>query len=408
MIMDKKTEDKLNSLGLHFGTNHLKINLNQGKSEFSVTNGTISENSLGSFYYLDTKFDRNYRHGQIEFSNLITYSENKRFPGMDSSFNINECIFIDTETTGLSQSAGTFAFMVGVGIIKEDSLLIRQYFLRNPGEEAAMLLDLSNFIENYKVLVSYNGISFDIPILINRYILYRMPHDLRTKKQLDLLKYSRSIWRYQFEDRSLKSIESKVLSYQRTSEEVPGWMAPEIYRDFLKTGNYSQIQGVFYHNAMDVVSLAALVIKIDHVLSTSSDYEEQYDTLNFALAKLYDKNNERNIAVEIYEKAIIQNNIPHEIKIKAILSLSKIYKRENKYSEAVSLWEKAVEMENIDSMVELAKHYEHRERNISKAIYYTNLSKQTLDKQEPDIKIQSINKDLHHRLQRLYNKLESI
>lgn len=404
--MDKKTEEKFRALGLHFGSKHLNANIKQGNGAFSVLNGTTGENSLGNYYYLDTKFDCNYKHGQIDFSDLISDSGNKYFPGMDTAFRINECIFIDTETTGLSQSAGTFAFMVGVGFIQEDYFLIRQYFLRNPGEEAAMLLNLSNLLEKYNTLVSYNGISFDIPILLNRYIIYRMPHNLRNKKHLDLLKYSRSIWRYQFEDRSLKSIESKVLSYKRTSEEVPGWMAPEIYRDFLRTGNYSQIQGVLYHNAMDVVSLAALITKVDNVFSSSAEYEDQFDTVNFALAKLYDKNNEKLIAVKIYEKAINQINIPHEYKIKAIMALSQIYKRDRKYSQAISLWIKASEMDNIDAMIELAKYYEHREKNITLAIYYANLSQQTIVQKEPNIKIQSIKSDIKHRLERLYKKLE--
>ncbi len=406
--MDKKTEERLRALGLHFGTKHLNKNIKQGNSGFSVLNGTIGENSLGSFYFLDTKFDLNYKHGLIAISDLIQDSEFKIFPGMDYSFRNKECIFIDTETTGLSQSSGTFAFMVGIGILIEDHLLIRQYFLRNPGEEAAMLLDLSNMLEKYNVLVSYNGISFDIPMLLNRYILYRMPHNLRRKKHIDLLKYSRSIWRYQFEDRSLKSIESKVLSYHRTSEEVPGWMAPEIYRDFLRTGNYSQIQGVLYHNAMDVVSLAALIIKVDHVLSSSSDYEDQYDTLNFALARLYEKNNENDLAKNIYNKAIRQNKIPQEYKIKAIMNLSKIYKKENNFSMSVSLWEKAVEMDDLGSMIELAKFYEHREKDISKAIYYTNLAELTSENIESEIGIQSIKMELQHRLERLYKKLEQL
>ena len=188
-----------------------------------------------------------------------------------------------------------------------------------------MLLDLDNFLSDTNLLVSYNGISFDVPILKNRYILHRMPNHMREKNHLDLLKFARSIWRYQFEDRSLKSIEGKILSYQRTSDEIPGWMAPEIYRDYLKTGNTAQINGVLYHNAMDVVSLAALLNQIDKILNSSSEYVAQYDTVNFSVAKLFESKNDLDKAIHIYEQAIKQDNIPEIYKIKSTAGAGKNY-----------------------------------------------------------------------------------
>jgi hypothetical protein len=406
--MDKDTENKFRALGLHFGAKHLSPPERKEKQGYSALKGSTGENSLGSYYFIDSIFDENYIHGLIEFSHFFSDTKIKFFPGMDISFNIKECCFIDTETTGLSQSAGTFAFMVGVGIIQDDHLLIRQYFLRSPSEEAAMLLDLDNFLTDSKLFVSYNGISFDIPILRNRYILYRMPHHFKQKGHLDLLKYSRSIWRYQFEDRSLKSIEGKVLGYQRSSDEIPGWMAPEIYRNFLKTGNTSQIDGVLYHNAMDVVSLAALLSKVDKMLSSSSDYINQYDTVNFSIARLFESKKDLEKAIRIYEQAINQDNIPEIYKVKALQALARIKKKFRNFPEAVQIWIKAVELKDIDSMIELAKYYEHNEKNISQAIYYINLAINTLILNDQRFKLQSYKMEFDHRLERLKKKLEKL
>ena len=116
--MDKNTEKKFQALGLHFGAKHLTMPSKQEKQGISTLNGSTGENSLGSYFYIDSKFNQKYIHGLVEFSKLLFDDGTKFFPGMNSNFSIKECCFIDTETTGLSQSAGTFAFMVGVGIIK--------------------------------------------------------------------------------------------------------------------------------------------------------------------------------------------------------------------------------------------------------------------------------------------------
>ncbi len=207
---------------------------------------------------------------------------------------------------------------------------------------------------------------------------------------------------------SLKSIEAKILSYQRTSDEIPGWMAPEIYRDYLKTGNISQINGVLYHNAMDVVSLAALLNQIDKILNSSSEYVEQYDTVNFSVAKLYESKYDLEKAIRIYEQAIKQDNIPEIYKIKALQALAKIMKQHNNFLDAVLLWKTAANLNDIESMIELAKYYEHKAKNIPEAIFYANLATSTLSQLDQRFKIQSYQADLKHRLERLKKKLEKL
>ena len=116
----------------------------------------------------------------------------------------------------------------------------------------------------------------------------------------------------------------------------------------LKTGNTAQINGVLYHNAMDVVSLAALLNQIDKILNSSSEYVAQYDTVNFSVAKLFESKNDLDKAIHIYEQAIKQENIPEIYKIKALQALARIMKQHNDYVEAVELWKTAASLNDIE------------------------------------------------------------
>lgn len=395
-------EEKFKNLGIHFGSRYLAKPSPKIDSNTTIENGTISENRMGKFFYIDNKFGSGYKHGNVNFCDILDQDLEFNLPDLKKNMDWKNCIFLDTETTGLSLSAGTFAFMVGVAKIECQSVLLRQYFLKSPSEEAAMLLDLSNFIPNDGCIVSYNGISFDVPILQHRYVLHKMPSDINRINHLDLLKYSRALWRFQFNDRSLKSIEEKILKFTRTTEEIPGWMAPEIYRDFLKTGNFASINGVFYHNAMDVISLCALLSTYIRILNSNEVNIDQFDTLNFAIGRLHEKNNNLSASIRYYQETINQKDASPFVRIKAIVMLSLIYKKAGNYNEAVVLWEMGSELEEMDCVIELAKYYEHKMRNYKDALYWVEFGLQITTRNK-NLLHQA---ELTHRQTRLMSKLE--
>ncbi|HSM23431.1 MAG TPA: ribonuclease H-like domain-containing protein, partial [Anaerolineaceae bacterium] len=160
--MNPDYQKKLASLGVHFGIipqNDNKRRTNQTSSAFTIE-GERSTNSLGEFFFKQNNYSNGYEHGQIKFSNSFFSDETVKFPDQSKFVNFKHCIFIDTETTGLSQVGGTFAFMDAVGFVFEKQFILRQYFLIDPSEEDAMLLDLLNLLDQFDTLVSYNGISF--------------------------------------------------------------------------------------------------------------------------------------------------------------------------------------------------------------------------------------------------------
>ena len=263
--MDSEYRKKLQSLGVYFGSKELKDLKTRESPTSKGLPGIKDSNSMGEFFYCTKEYPNNYQHGIISFEEFLNPNSQITIFDSEESTKLSECIFLDTETTGLAISGGTFAFMVGIGWYEKGCFSVRQYFLEDPGQEAAMLLDLDNFLANFKTIITYNGISFDIPILKSRYRYHRMPKKLLQKFQLDLLKYARMYFKYQFESRSLKSMEINVLHYQRSEEEIPGYLAPILYNEYLKSGETENILGVFYHNEIDVVSLAALINIINQI-----------------------------------------------------------------------------------------------------------------------------------------------
>ena len=407
LLMDNNYKKKLQKLGVHFGTKD-KIEFKPKKDLAQIDlDGETKTNSYGEFFYSEQKFHGSYKHGSIALNEILTPDIRIKLPDLDTVINPADCVYLDTETTGLSTSGGTFAFMVGLGYFENENFILRQYFLRDPHEEEAVLLDLDNLLSNHSTMITYNGVSFDVPILKSRYRYHRIPSEINKKNQIDLLKYSRILFRYQFDDRSLKNIEANVLDFNRTAEEIPGWMAPIIYQDYLKTKNNLSIMGVFYHNAMDILSLAALITIINQISLIQEDQFLRYETLNYSLACLYEKNKEYFRAIEAYLRAIEQNNLPRMIKTNCFHSLAELYKKTGQITEAVLYWQQASELGKLESLIELAKIYEHQLKDYQIAINYCKRALLLLENNVNSIYKELQTRKIEHRINRLTNKVKS-
>ncbi len=399
--MDPQFKRKLQSLGVYFGSKDLFHFKSKDIANMNNLSGVRKTNSLGEFFYTEHKFTPAYQHGAIAFEIFYNSKMGYSTPEANKPFNLTKCIFLDTETTGLSTSGGTFAFMVGVGWFEIDHFLMRQYFLIHPDQEEAMLLDLENLLSLHENIVTYNGISFDIPILKFRYKYHRILTSITKKKQIDLLKYARMLFRYQFDDRSLRSIESKVLKFQRTEQEIPGYLAPVIYQDFLKTGNIQDITGVFYHNEMDVVSLAALVSIVNEISDENERHFFTYNTLHFSLARQFDKNRNFSKAIDYYLRALEQPNLPHSIRETTLLSLANLYKKSELLEKAMSVWQEAAALGSFEALIEMAKILEHKQKEYELAMDCCKKALNLLSNDVNSIKQMLIRETIEYRMERL-------
>jgi len=269
-----------------------------------------------------------------------------------------ELLFIDTETTGLSGGAGTIAFLVGIGVPLGDVFRVTQYFVADyPGERELIEL-LANELSERRVIVSYNGKSFDVPILRSRFALNGRRLDI--ERQIDLLHVARRLWRTSIGSCSLHSIEENVLGVER-SDDVPGYLVPELYFEYLRSGDPAALHSVFSHHLYDIVSLATLLEYIETITDRSSvgvDHDE--------LGRLMI---ERSIpeGVELLRDRALSGSLP------AARVVSLFLKRQGRWAEAVEIWRSIWEhSSSYYAGVELAKYYEHRSPDLRKALEYVN------------------------------------
>ncbi len=294
-----------------------------------------------------------------------------------SDFTIESFAFLDTETTGLSGGTGTYAFLIGAGRFIKGEFHLHQLFMRDPVEEPAQLYALEEFLAPCQALVTYNGKAFDIPLLISRYTSHGWQTPFYDYAHVDLLHLCRRLWRDRLPSRTLGYIEAHILGAQRSQEDVPGWMIPQLYFDYLRSGYAEALRGVFYHNALDVVSLAALLAHTSDVLSNPLTEGSTHGVDLLSLARLFEDIGHIDSATQLYihgleHPDILDGDIPDEIIFKAVERLARIYKQQGDFEFALPLWQSAAGHGHIDSYIELAKYYEHRSEDIQLALYWTD------------------------------------
>ena len=321
-----------------------------------------------------------------------------------SSLDLSSFVFLDTETSGLAGGTGTYAFLVGAGRFVNGEFLLQQFFMRDPSEEPALLEGLAAFLAPAQGLVTFNGKAFDVPLLVTRYSMNAIPIPFKDYAHLDLLPLARRLWRDRLESRALKFLEENILQAPRTIEEVPGYEIPYIYFDYLRTGDARPLKGVFYHNAMDVVAMAALLSHTATMLADPFHEAIDHGLDVIALAKLYEDIGQWDTAARLFERGL-EMNLEEENFWKAVNRLSVLQKRRGDFEEAVKLWEKAASEGHIYAYVELAKYYEHKQRDVKSALKWTKSALKQVKRADLPAYIREHWKDeLLHRLARLEAK----
>ena len=301
-------------------------------------------------------------------------------------------VFIDTETTGLGLGAGTYTFLIGVGWYEKaavedpealdlalpseaaaSSFVVRQYFMRHPGEERAQLHLVEEALLGAGGIVTFNGRGFDMPLIYNRFILNGMTPPLIGAPHLDLLPPARRLWKARWGSCSLGNLERNVLGLQRSTEDVPGYLIPDIYRQYYLTGVATEmLTRVFYHNLEDVVSMALLGARMARHFSAPG-FDDRFATLDplecVSLARCYEGLGRVEISVRCY-RAALERSSATDHQVLAMRELSLLFKRLGWRDEAAGLWEEwvtTVAGEDLTPYVELAKHHEWHTRDLATA-----------------------------------------
>jgi uncharacterized protein len=295
-------------------------------------------------------------------------------------------------------------FLVGAARFVEGKFILKQFFLRDPSEEPAMLEALIHFLAPCDGLVTFNGKSFDAPLLNTRYSLHRIPSPFKDYAHIDLLPLARRLWRDRLPSRALKYLEEHVLGFTRTSEEVPGYEIPWLYFDYLRTGDARPMGGVFYHNAMDVVAMAALLGHVSELLADPYNGRVEHGLDFIALGKLYEDLGHWDEAARLYERGLEAQLEESDFGV-AVRRLSILQKRRGDLDQAVRLWEEASRKGHIYASIELAKHYEHKMRDVKSAIQWTRAAREAVENADLPAYIRKHwLGEIDHRLARLERK----
>ncbi len=367
--------DKLKSLGVELGVNHLppRPTENADYPIERVLSGTWQATHQGETFVVEARYPASFKQGNIPLrgdASLEIVAAWAKTPYL-AQLNLEQFIFIDTETTGLVGGTGTYTFLIGAGRFEGDEFRLAQFFLRDPAEETAQLAAFEAFVAPCEAIVSFNGKSFDMPLLNNRFIINGWPPPLTEAGHLDLLHLARRLWRERLPSRTLGDLEAKILGARRSEQDVPGWMVADLYYDYLHTGDARPLRGVFYHNEMDVVSMASLLNHMSSLLADPLGSTVEYGLDLIAIGKLYADLGQREQAAEIYRHGLQCDDVHQKAYWKALEQLSFLYKKQSQYPAALALWEEAAEAEKIYAHVELAKYYEHQRRQFSIALQWT-------------------------------------
>ncbi len=275
-------------------------------------------------------------------------------------------LFLDTETTGLAGGSGTYAFLVGVAWWEDGGLEIEQLFMRDYSEECSLLFALRQRIVEHPAIVTFNGKSFDWPLLETRYRMSRKIAPPAPLVHLDFLHPARNLWRLKHGSVRLSKLERLVLGRERSAD-ILSELIPEIYFDFLRGGSPERLVQVFQHNQMDLRGLAALSAR---VLSLLADPEAvAQDGLElFGVSRICEKRGYSVCARKLYQKSIA-SVLPAATERLAKRSLARLAKRDGDLVLACELWRSALgnSRQGYEAYEQLAIYHEHRVRDLGQA-----------------------------------------
>jgi tetratricopeptide (TPR) repeat protein len=234
----------------------------------------------------------------------------------------------------------------------------------DPNEEAGMLCGLEERLNQHEALVTFNGRGFDVPLLDTRFTLARLPTSLSERVNLDLLIPARRAWRAQLTSCSLGSLEYHMLNVQRTQQDIPGFLIPQMYLDYLRTGDPAEMQRVMYHNLYDILSMVTLVTRLCNAVNAPTQPGEL-----IAAAQYYESMSQFDKAEEAYLAALKADANPTSLlSRRAAYLLANCLKRLERRADAAPYWRQLADAGDLTAWVELAKYYEWHAADLAQAL----------------------------------------
>lgn len=346
----------------------------------------------GAVLVIDRYYAADRRHGRTLIGDIVETLEEgddalqmlgRAWPGRDPRPYSTRLCFFDLETTGLAGGAGTQAFLVGTAVIEDGGIRVRQFLLPGFQHERALLAMVAEWSANTGTLVTFNGRSFDVPLIETRYLLHRLSFPLGELPHLDMLHPARSLWKQRptiagpaLDDESCKLsvLERHLAGYHRVGD-VPGFEIPSRYFRFVRTGDAHGLEAVLEHNRIDLISLALVTARAIKLI-TQGPRAAQHPREALGLGRLY----ERSGAADNAESAFMQAaslaacvGREPDVRGEALRRLALCRRRAGRLADAAAAWQEIVSLPGCPSMLRreareaLAIHHEHRSRDLDTA-----------------------------------------
>jgi uncharacterized protein len=342
-----------------------------GSPPFELSGETV-ETALGAHLEKETLYHGYRHHGSADIGALSDLPRDllaALSAGAISDAGPEEWAFVDTETTGLAGGTGTCAFLVGVGSIGRDGFRVRQFFMRDYGEEASQLDALARYLEPFRVLITYNGRAFDQPLLETRYRMNRARPPFARMEHLDLLYGARRLWKMRFESCRLVDLESQVLGVERDGD-IPGALIPYVYFEYLRTREISRLAPVFEHNAIDILSLACLTGIVPHAFKDPAHVPLRHGSEMAGLARWLRTAGDLEGSRTLLRRAI-DAGLADSLLFRALWDLALLERKLESEPAAIAIWEDLAASRSpfrVRAIEELAKHHEHRAKDRAAAL----------------------------------------
>lgn len=281
---------------------------------------------------------------------------------------LEQWLFLDTETTGLMGGTGTYPFLVGLAWFEGGGLEVEQLFMREYSEERSLLAALAERLAERPVLVTFNGKSFDWPLLETRYRMTRTIPPPAPRAHLDFLHPARNLWRLRLGSVRLSQLERHVLGWDRGTD-LMSELIPKIYLDFVRNGHTDALVPVFQHNQMDLRGLAGLSGRILSLLGEEATCQDGLEL--YGVSRICERRGEVERARKLYEQSIAAE-LPAETDRAARTALARLAKRDGDFGRALELWQSTVgnSREGYEAYEQLAIYFEHRTREPRMALEF--------------------------------------
>ena len=337
--------------------------------------GEEAQTDYGCHFETERLYESHRRHGSLDVSTIYELPNDLLdviSEGSAPKSHPSRWAFLDTETTGLAGGSGTYAFLIGVGHITPQGFRVRQFFMRELVEEASLLHRLTEHLAQFDTLVTYNGKTYDQPLLETRYRMARSKPPFSSLGHLDLLCSARRLWKLRFDSCRLVDLENQILGVEREGD-LPGEMIPYVYFDYLRTKEAFRIVPILHHNSVDILTLACLTAIVPWAFRSPEDAPLSHAAEMVGLGRWLSKVDQQDKALVLFRRAI-DKGLRDELLFRTLWDVARIEKKLGREDAAVATYTELAECRNafrLPALEELAKFYEHKERNYAMALEFT-------------------------------------